>query len=225
MPVPTQCRRRGSILDPVNSQQALELIAGLSGADVKELWGAAIDLPGTELRRGLWLGRNANMARPLKWAARRIIKRDYFAKLVFEDFGINVRVNQDGTHEPLPAPDGGPGYKVDLPFALTEHGLDYGFHYLGMSSDAIQMRDVLRTIDLSTLAEVAPAEHLERVGAAPGEPGEGELVLGYIVPLAVDRLRGTPFGMVWQRETTPVDEACARAWIGKRRFLDSSVIS
>lgn len=209
----------------MNSQQALELVAGLPSAVAREIWDAAIDLPGTELRRGLWLGRNAHLARPLEWAVRRIIKRHYFAKLVFEDFGINVRVAQDGTHALLPAPKGGEGLKVDLPFALTEHGLDYGFHYLGMSSDSIQLRDVLRIIDLSTLAEVAPPAELERVGVTPGEPGEGELVVGYIVPFGVERLKGAAFGMVWQRETTPEDEACARAWIGKRRFLDSSVVS
>jgi hypothetical protein len=208
----------------VDRQQALDLIGGLPAAAVRDVWDAAIDLPGTELRRGLWLGRNASMARPLKWAARRLIKRDYFGKLVFDDFGVNVRVSQDGAHAALPAADGQGGCKVDLPFALTDHGLDYGFHYLGMDSNSIQMRDVLRIIDLRTLSEVVPAEHLERIGAEAGQPGDGEMVIGYIVPLGIDRLRGTPFGMVWQREATAADEACARAWIAKRRFLDSSVV-
>ena len=208
----------------MNPQRALDLFGGLPGRDIAQLWEAARDLPGTELRPGLWLGRNGGMPAAMKWVARRVVKRDYFAKLVFEDFGVNVRVAQDGSHALLPASDGAPGHRVDMPFALTEHGLDYGFHVLGRNSKRLQMRDYLRVIDLGEVARLAPADALAAVGVDPGEPGEGELVIGYMAPLGVERLKGTPFGMVWWRDTTAEEEAGALAWISRRRMVDSSIV-
>jgi hypothetical protein len=208
----------------MDAQQALDLIAELPAREIGRLWDAGQQIPGYALRPGLWLGRNGGMAAPLKWLVRAVIRRDYFAKLVLDGFGVNVRVSQDGSHAALPCREASDGVKVDLPFALTDAGLDYGFHVLGFEPAApLQMRDVLRSVDFRTISEVAPGEHLERVGASPGEDGDGEIVIGYIAPLAVEALKGTPFGMVWHREATAGEQASARVWIGRRRLLDSGI--
>jgi hypothetical protein len=208
----------------MDARQALDLIAELPGREIAALWEASREVTGHGLGRGLWLGRNGGMASPLKWFVRAVVKRDYFAKLVLDGYGINVRVRQDGSHQPLPSPRLPGGVKVDLPFALTEAGLDYGFHLLGFdAARPLQLRDVLRSLDLATLAALAPEEHLARVGASRNEPGDGELILGYIVPLAIDALRGAPFGMVWHRAATAEEEASATAWLDRRRLIDSSI--
>lgn len=208
----------------MDAHQALDLIADLPAREIRALWDSAREMTGHGLPRGLWLGRNGGMASPIKWFVRTVVKRDYFAKLVLDGYGVNVRVRQDGSHQPLPSPRVSGGVKVDLPFALTDAGLDYGFHILGFDTAThLQMRDVLRSVDLTTLAELAPEEHLARVGAARGETGQGELILGYIMPLAIDSLRLAPFGMVWHREATDQEEASATAWLERRRLVDSSV--
>lgn len=208
----------------MDAQQALDLVADLPARDIGELWQAGGEISGHGLSRGLWLGRNGGMLSPLKWFVRKVVRRDYFAKLVLDGYGINVRVRQDPSHELLPSPKIDGGVKVDLPFALTEGGLDYGFHILGMdAASPLQMRDVLRSVDFATVTEVAPEADLARVGVARGEGGEGELVIGYIVPLAIDALRGTPFGMVWHREASGEEAASAEAWLERRRLVDSSI--
>jgi len=207
----------------MNAQQALDLIAELPAAEIRRLWSAGEHLPGYALDPGLWLGRNGGMAMPMKWLVRSLVKRDYFAKLVLDDCGVNVRVRQDGSHAILPAATAA-GVKVDLPFALSEQGLDYGFHVLGLDVGVpLQMRDFLRSVAFETVAEVAPAEQLARVGAARGEAGQGALVIGYIAPLGLHALEGTPFGMVWHREATDAEQASARDWIESRRVWDSSI--
>jgi hypothetical protein len=87
----------------------------------------------------------------------------------------------------------------------------------------LQLRDYLRAVPFETVAAVAPEDHLDRVASARGDRGEGRLVIGYIAPLGLRALEGTPFGMVWHREATEGEEASARAWLGRRRFLDTCV--
>jgi len=208
----------------MHAQQALDLIAELPGREIRKLWDAGEHLPGYALEPGLWLGRNGGMLPAMKWAVRTLVRRDYFAKLVLDGFGVNVRVRQDGSHELRPSSAVADGVVVDLPFALTEQGLDYGVHVLGANvGSLLQMRDYLRAVSFETVAEVAPEEHVDRVGAARGDRDEGTLVLGYIAPLGLRALGGTPFGMVWHREATEGEEASARAWIERRRFVDSCI--
>ncbi len=208
----------------MHAQQALDLIAELPAREIRRLWEAGEHLPGHALEPGLWLGRNGGMARPLKWAVRALVRRDFFAKLVLDGFGVNVRVRQDGSHELLPSSAVADGVVVDLPFSLTEEGLDYGFHTFGLDLGAVlQMRDYLREVPFDTVVEVAPEEHLDRVGSARGDRGDGRLVIGYIAPLGLRPLEGTPFGMVWHREATDAELSSARAWLARRRLWDSSL--
>jgi hypothetical protein len=112
---------------------------------------------------------------PMKRMVRHVVRRDYFAKLILEGWGVNIRVRQDGTHALLASRIVPVGVRVDLPFVLTERGLDYGLHVAGMDlgpQAALQLRDYLRRIDFATLSEVVSLGQLRRVGAVRGEPTE-----------------------------------------------------
>jgi len=195
-------------------RDALDLIPRLSGRQMRALWDAGRELPGGRLRPGLWLGRNAAMPALMEWMIRRVLGRAWFAKLVLDGWGVNVRVVQDGSHALRPGRDGN-ALEVDLPFAITGRGLDYGCHLAGYEPQLLQMRDHLRVVDAAAVVEVA--------GEGGGDPPAGELVIGYLAPLAIAALRGAPFAMMWEREATGDEEAAAVAWLGQRRWLDSAV--
>lgn len=211
----------------MNRQQALDLIGGLPAVRIRDVWNAASPMAGTELREGLWLGRNGGMPWPIKRIVRHVIRREWFAKLILPGWGINVRVRQDGTYGLLPSTKVPSGVKVDLPFLLTPRGLDYGYHVLGRDMGprglGLQMRDYLRGIGLRTLGEVVDAEHMRRVGATRGQgDDESRLVIGYIAPAGVKALMGTPFGMVWERESTEAERESAERYARTIRVWDSS---
>lgn len=205
----------------MNAQLALDLVGRLPARRFRDLWDAAQPMPGYSLKPGLWLGRNSGDNPLIKWGARRLVGRDYFAKLIFDGWGINVRVRQDGSHDVIPE---GEGVRVDLPFSLAAQGLDYGFHIAGRTiGGSLQMRDLLRALPFDQLADVAHPEDLQRVGALPGDAEEGALVLSYIAPLGLGALRGMPFGMVWWRDSTNAERRSADAYIQSKRLFDTAV--
>jgi len=211
----------------MDRQQAIDLFGDLPDNVVRKVWDAGHTVPAADLRQGLWLGRACGMPRPMKEFVRRVVGRDYFAKMILDGWGVNVRVCQDGSHAPLPSPLVPGGFKVDLPFRLSAQTLDYGFHLLGLElgfpGGLAQMRDFVRLIDFATLTEVVPEEHLRRVGAQRGEPSDpGELLVGYIAPLGVEALSTSPFGMCWWRDVTAEEVESARAYVRSRRLLDAS---
>ncbi len=211
----------------MNPHQALEVIGALPAARIRDVWEAASPLAGTQLREGLWLGRNGGMPWPMKRFVRHVVKRDYFAKLILAGWGINVRVRQDGSHAILRSSKVAGDVKVDLPFLLTGEGLDYGYHVLGRdiapSGFGLQMRDYLRGIGLRALTELVDHDRLRRVGVSPGQGDDQTLlVIGYIAPAGVRAWMGTPFGMVWEREATDAERASAERYARRMRIWDSS---
>ncbi len=210
----------------MKQDQVLDLIGGLPAEQIREVWDAAKAMEGTDLRPGIWFGRNGGMPWPMKRLVRHLVRRDYFVKLVLEGWGINVRVRQDGTHAMVPASIVPVGVRVDLPFRLTPAGLDYGYHFTGLDlgpGRVLQIRDYLRRIDFATLSEVVSLGQLRRVGAWRGQSEDpGELILGYIAPLGLESLMGTPFGMVWKREASRAEIASAEAYVRQVRFWDTS---
>jgi|GEM_PF-652428 len=207
-------------------QQVLNLIGDLPRAQIREVWDSATPMAGTELRPGIWLGRNGGMSWPLKRLVRHVVRRDYFAKLILDGWGVNIRVKQDGTHAMIASSIVPVGVRVDLPFRLTHEGLDYGYHVTGIDlgpSTVLQLRDYLRKIDFATLSEVVSLGQLRRVGAWRGKAEHpGELVIGYIAPVGVEAFMGTPFGMVWKREATSAEVRSAERYVHRVRLWDTS---
>jgi len=211
----------------MNRQQAIDLFAELRPREIAAVWSAARPLRPPEMRRGLYLGRAGGLPAMLRAVVRRVVGRDYFAKMILEGWGVNVRVAQDGTHAPLPSPLVPGGFKVDLPFRLGAESLDYGFHAagrdLGFPGGLAGMRDFLRALDFRSLTEVLGEATLGKVGARRGVASEaGELVIGYIAPLGVRALQGSPFGMCWWRDVTEPEVESARAYLRTFRLLDAS---
>jgi hypothetical protein len=206
--------------------QVLNLIGDLPAAQIREVWESATPIEGTDLRPGIWLGRNGGMSWLSKQFVRHLVRRDYFAKLILDGWGINVRVKQDGTHALLASSIVPVGVRVDLPFKLTPAGLDYGYHVTGVDlgpRTTLQLRDFLRKIDFATLSEVVSLGQLRRVGAWRGQSEQsGELVVGYIAPVGIEALMGTPFGMIWKREATRAEIASAEAHVKRMRLWDTS---
>ncbi|MDI7266720.1 MAG: hypothetical protein QME96_01850 [Myxococcota bacterium] len=207
----------------MNRQQVLDLVGGLPGKAIAAVWEASAPISALELRPGVYLGRNGGMPAPLKWMVRNVVGRDWFAKLVLDGYGVNVRCFQDGSHRFRPSARVPDGVEVDMPFRPTDLGLDYGLHVLGADVPlALQFRDHLRRIEFRLLPELVPEEHLARVGVRRGDPcEEADLVLGYMAPLGIERLMSTPFGMVWRRDPEPAEVASAEEYIGRGRLLDS----
>lgn len=206
------------------TEQALDLFGQLPSSQSRALWKLGTPVAGYELERGIWHGRNGAMPGPIKWFVRNVVKRDYFAKLLIDDFGVNIRVRQDGSNHFLPAADG-PGVKVDMPFALADGGLDYGFHVLGREPSGLQLRDYLRVVDFQTVTDVVPEALLAKVGVRRGEGGDGSVVVGYIAPLGIEALKGTPFGMIRVRDALPEEERSAWDYLATRRLFDSAVLT
>jgi hypothetical protein len=206
--------------------QVLNLIGDLPAAQIREVWDSATPIAGTDLQVGIWLGRNGGMPWPIKRFVRHIVRRDYFAKLILDGWGINVRVKQDGTHALVASSIVPVGVRVDLPFKLTTAGLDYGYHLTGVDLDpgsVLQLRDYLRRIDFATLSEVVSLGQLRRVGAWRGKSDHpGQLVLGFIAPIGVEALMGTPFGMIWKREATGSEIRSAETYVRSMRLWDTS---
>jgi hypothetical protein len=243
--------------------RVLELFGTLPPRHVAALYDAAavIDLGG--LPRGLWLGRTGGGTRVYKWLARNVVRRDYFAKLVFDDWGINLRVAQDGSY--APRLDARHRPRIDLPFAIHWDTLNYGYHVLGqdLAQPPLAMQDEMRAIPLAEVIERLPGawgeglrRDLQRVreareaaggagaGAAPsGGPGgrfggggravsashlhgfekrSSLLLIGYIVPFGIHRLRGTPFAMAFHRRARPEEQKAARRYVQRARILDTS---
>lgn len=184
---------------------------------VDAVWRAARPLPGLELRPGLYLGRACGMPWPLKQAVRHLVGRDWFAKLVLDGWGVNLRVFQDGRHTPQPSRSVEGGARVDLPFACTAEGLDYGVHLAGFDVPSamrlLAMRDFLRVISFDAFC---------RVDGVPPPEAPGELILGLIAPLALPSLAGSPFAMVRRRDATEAEIESAREHTRRRRWLDTS---
>lgn len=207
----------------MNERQVLDLVGGLCGRKLREVFDAGRPLGGTELRAGLYRGRNGGGPAPAKWVARRVVKREWFAKLVLDGFGVNVRCRQDGSHALRPSAGTVDGVVVDLPFRLTAAGLDYETHIAGHDIGALQFRDVLAGIEIGRLAELVDEGELGRVGARRREPhADRELVIGLMAPAGVRALAGMPFGMIWERPAAPGEEASARALVTRRRLFDTS---
>ncbi len=211
----------------MNRHQALDLIGRLGASRIRKVWDAASPIAGTDLRPGIWLGRNGGMPWPMKRFVRHVVRRDWFSKLILDGWGINVRVRQDGSYAILPSRMQAGAVRVDLPFRLTEQGLDYGYHVLGRDTEpagvGLQIRDYLRVLGLRTLGEIAGADECGRVGTRPGAgDDETRMVIGYIAPIGVKALMGTPFGMVWEREATAAERASAEQYLRWRRLWDSS---
>ena len=163
------------------------------------------------------------MPRVGKWVAQHLVKREWFAKLILDGFGVNVRCRQDGSHRPRPSRTVAGGVEVDLPFRLTDEGLDYCSHFAGFDVGMLQFRDMLRHVEFARLMEIVPEEELERIGAEPGEPCEqGDLVVGYMAPLGIEPLAGMPFGMAWDHDPTPAEIESAHAYLRRKRLLDTS---
>jgi len=211
----------------MNRQQAIDLFAELSPKEIAAAWSAGRPVRPPEMRRGLYLGRAGGFPPAFRPIVRHVVGRDYFAKLILDGWGVNVRVAQDGTHAPLPSPLVPGGFKVDLPFRLGAEALDYGFYAagrdLGFPGGLSQMRDFLRAVDFRSLTEVLGEATLAKVGARRGVASEaGELVIGYIAPLGVQALQTSPFGMCWWRDVTEPEAESARAYLRTFRLLDAS---
>ncbi|MFW5920752.1 MAG: hypothetical protein ACOCUS_02840 [Polyangiales bacterium] len=207
----------------MDRHQALALFGSLPSRHIRELWEASAPQSASQLEPGLYLGRNGGMPRPAKWVARHLVQRDWFAKLVLEGFGVNVRCRQDGTHAMRPSRTVVGGVEVDLPFRLTDEGFDYCWHVAGVDLRFLQFRDVLRHIELIRMREVVPEDDLARVGVEPGEPcEEGDLVIGYMAPLGIEPLAGMPFGMIRDHDPTPAEVESANAYLRRKRLIDSS---
>lgn len=207
----------------MNARQVLDLIGDLPASEIRMVFAACRPMPGSSLRRGLYLGRNGGMPAPGKWFARNVIGRDWFAKLVLDGWGVNVRCRQDGSHALRTSEEVPGGVVVDMPFRLTDRGLDYGFHVLGRDiPGALQFRDLLGAVSFAALTDVVPESHLARVGARRGEPcDEGELIIGYMAPLGLEGVTVAPFGMVWNHEPTQGEVASAEAYRSRFRIFDS----
>lgn len=206
----------------MDRHDVLAAVGKLSADTMKRLFdsGDAV-LPG-DMPPGLWLGRNANMPRPVKWAVRRIVRRDSFAKLLLDDgSGINVRVRQDGSFS---FRKNRGRLVVDLPFRVTNRGLDYGFHVLGRDvRGPLQIRDFVRSVSFARVRESLSDRELAEVDVKRDDACDaGVLVIGFIAPLGVQLLAGTPFGMVWDRDATPDEIADARAYLARPRIWDSA---
>lgn len=211
----------------MDRQKAIDLFAELTPKEIGAAWSAGRALRPPELRRGLYLGRAGGFPPAFRPVVRHVVGRDFFAKLILDGWGVNVRVAQDGTHAPLPSPLVAGGFKVDLPFRLGADALDYGFHAagrdFGFPGGVSQMRDFLRAVDFRSLTEVLGEATLAKVGARRGAAAEpGELVIGYIAPLGVQALQTSPFGMCWWRDATEVEIESARAYLRTSRLLDAS---
>lgn len=205
----------------MDRHDVLAAVGRLPGRTLQKLYEQGRELGEGALRPGIWLGRNGDMPAPLKWAVRRIVRRDWFAKLLLDDGrGINVRVRQDGTYA-FRRKQG--RLVVDLPFRVTPAGLDYGLHVLGRDvPQAVQLRDFVRGVSFTELRDALTDRELAEVDVKRDAPcDEGILVVGLIAPLGARRLAGTPFGMVWDREATDDEQADARAYLGRPRLWDS----
>ena len=208
-------------------RQALDLFGDLPPRHIRTLFDASavIDLGGVP--RGIWLGRNGGGARVFKWIARRLIRRDQFVKLLIEDWGVNMRVEQNGSfacktdHRDTP--------RVDFPFCINWDTFDYGYHIMGqdLPQPPLMRQDELRALPLSELHEHVPISQIERIGltlseAARTPPGSGLLLVGYVSPLGIHRFRGTPFAMVFHRKGAVAEMRAARNHVTSMRILDSS---
>lgn len=204
----------------------LDLIGELPTSQMQEVWDAAAPMAGTDLRDGVWLGRYGGLAWPIKRIVRHVVRRDYFARLVFPGWGVNVRVKQDGTYAMIPWSAVPVGVRVHLPFRRTNQGLDYGYHVTGIDvgpSSWLPAREVLRKIDFSTLSEVVSLGHLRRVGVWRGKAEHpGQLVVGYLAPVGVEAFKHSPFAMVWRREMSTAEVRSAEHHIHRMRLWDTS---
>lgn len=206
----------------MNRHDVLAAVGNLSAATMKRLFEAGTPILPGDLRAGIWLGRNAAMPRPAKWVVRRIVRRDWFAKLLLDDgAGINVRVRQDGSYTFRKSRG---RLVVDLPFRLTRDGLDYGMHALGRDLPApLAIRDFIRSVPFAALRDAMSDRDLSEIDVRRDDPcEEGALVVGLIAPLAARVLAGTPFGMVWDREATADEIADARAYLARPRLWDTT---
>lgn len=204
--------------------QALALVGDLPARQLTRLFAAGRAVGGSDLRPGIYRGRNGGGPAPAKWVARHVVRRDFFAKLILDGYGVNVRCLQDGSHSFRPSRHEAGQPEVDLPFALRPGSLDYGWHVLGVDLPlAIQLRDYLAAMPFEALLEQVGETDLARVGARRGEPcEEGELILGLIAPFGQRALAFLPFGMVWDRVATAAELASAKAHVARRRLLDSA---
>lgn len=207
--------------------QALELVGDLPPRHTASLFDEAAVIDTLGLPRGLWLGRTCGGARAYKWLVRKVVRRDYFAKILVDDWGANLRLQQDGSFATRLNAQGAP--RVDLPFCLNWDTLDYGYHVLGQdfAQPPLMFRDEMRAVPIAELHERVPRSEIERLGLSVGEAaltprGEGLLLIGYIVPFGIHRLRGTPFGMVFHRRSKPSEIDAARRHVARVRVLDSS---
>lgn len=208
----------------MDRHDVLAAVGKLPATTMKQLFEAGAPLQPGEMRPGVWLGRNAGMSRPIKWAVRRIVRRDYFAKLLLDDgAGINIRVRQDGSYTFRKSRG---RLVVDLPFAVNDRGLDYGFHVLGRNvRGLLQIRDFVRATSFERVRDVLGDRELADVDVRRGDAcEEGTLVIGLIAPLGAMVLAGTPFGMVWDREATTDEIADARAYLQRPRVWDTTPV-
>lgn len=186
-------------MDP---QRALEQFGRMPAREMRALFRDARPISAHELAPGLYFGRATALGRPARWFARHVLGRDYFAKLVADGWGVNVRVLQDGAWTPRPSRRIDGGALVDFPFRLTPEGLHYGWHLLGADlRHGTQLLDFLRARTL--------------------EDGS-ELVLGYMAPLGIRALAGAPFAMIRARDAAPEELEAARDHVARKRFVDSS---
>jgi hypothetical protein len=206
----------------MNGETVIELVGSLPASRLEAIRDLGRRIGGHELRPGLYRGRNGGGPPPAKWVARNVVQREWFAKMILDGHGINVRCLQDGTHRLRPAASPG-GAVVDLPFALTLEGLDYGWHVAGRDvPGTLQFRDLLWAVPFAAFAEALRDEELARVGGRRGAPaGDGTLVIGFMAPLGIEAIAGMPFGMVWSREATPEERASVDAYLSAFRWFDS----
>jgi len=207
-------------------QQALDLFGDLPPRHIRALFEQAAVVDLGSLPRGLWLGRAGGGTRIFKWILRRVARRDYFAKLLIEDWGVSLLVEQKTGHACRFNSRGAP--RIDFPFCINWDTFDYGYHILGqdLPQPPLMMQDEVRALPLADLADVVPASQLERIGltraSALGAAGAGLMLVGYVSPLGLHRLRGTPFAMVFHRKATRPEIHGARSHVASMRVFDSS---
>lgn len=211
----------------MRTKQALDLIGDLTPPQVREVFDAARPIAGTDLRPGIYLGRVGGMPWLSKGLVRHLARRDYFAKLIVDGWGLNVRVRQDGSHALQRSERVADGVCVDYPFRLTSRGLEYGYHVAGRDwaprRGCVQLVDELRSIEFGTLCEIVSLRQLRRVGAWRGESqNTGELIVGYMLPMGRARCRPIAFGMLWERPAYRAELVSAFVHVRRRRLWDSS---
>jgi hypothetical protein len=205
--------------------QVLDLVGNIPDKMLRTLFDAGRLVEPSALPHGLYWGRNGGNDPKVKWVAKNLVRREWFAKIFQPGVGVNVRLIQDGSYRPRPSTLVPNGILVDMPFRITEEGLDYYWHWAGKDSKLLQFRDVFRAVRWEQIPQFVPEHYRHKVGlhGTAWTQSEQELLIAMMVPMAKMALATSPFAMMYVRPAQANEQASCESYLQQKRWLGSGV--